>query len=666
MGQMDSHGATAREISCRVTRTLIMYVREANGCLGNLLDGLALDEGYLTDTNNWVSHAFLHILYGRMIAILGDENAVYNMALASKKYESMGLLDWIARLLGNPKLLYMRAPWYNRLLKANGDVYIRESGDSWVILEDRYHVGAQKTRCDCDYTRAIIAGIPTIFDMPMARVEEIECQVAPEVYGKRTWPDAPVHASQGCLYRIQWEARERPPLWKRLFQRYSVYRKAINDLLETNRVVQEKYEEVRKMALDLETANRRLTESKGQLEEFMGELKASELRYRLLADNVTDIIWTFSLGTMRFTYISPSVQAQRGYSVEEALAMSLEETLPPESLARAMKMLTEALAREEEGKGESNMPETFEIQHSCKDGSLRWAEIRASLLRDELGKAAGVLGVTRDISERKRADMLYQANIAAEAASAAKSQFLSHMSHELRTPLNHIMGFTELILDKNFGDLNEIQEEYLSDVYKSSEHLLSLVNEILDISKIEAGKFELRPSEFNLKRLLENSLSIIADKAHQRRIILAAGIGDIPETIFADELRVKQILYNLLSNAVKFTEDGGSISLGARLREGTAGITTAGTPPIREVEISVSDNGIGINGEDKEKIFEPFIQRENPLSRKYPGTGLGLGLTKHFVEMHGGRIWVESGGPGTGATFRFVLPCRFRFKILRQ
>jgi PAS domain S-box-containing protein len=611
-----------------------------------------LDEGYLTDTNNWVSHEFLHILYGRMIAILGDENAVYNMVMASKKFESLGLLDWIARLVGNPKLLYRQAPWYNRLLKANGDVYIHESGKSWVILEDRYHVSAQKTRCDCNYTRAIITGIPTIFDMPMARVEEIECQVAPEVYGKRIWPDAPARASQGCLYRIQWEDRARPPVWKRIFQRYSVYRKAINDLLETNRMVQEKYDEVRKIALELETANRQLTESKRQLEDFMGELKASEFRYRLLADNVSDIIWTLNLETLRFTYVSPSVQAMRGYSVEEALAMSLEETLSPESLERAMRVLTEALAREGEGKGEQNLSETFEIQQGCKDGSSGWAEITASLLRNEAGKAVGVLGVTRDITERKRADMLYQATIAAEAANAAKSQFLSHMSHELRTPLNHIMGFTELILDKSFGDLNEIQEEYLTDVYNSSEHLLSLVNEILNISKIEAGKLGLRPSEFNLKRLLENSLSIIADKALQRGITMTASIEPIPETIIADELRVKQILYNLLSNAVKFTEDGGSISMSARVREGTAG-----EPLGREVEISVSDNGIGIHGEDTEKIFEPFIQRENPLSRKYPGTGLGLGLTKHFVEMHGGRIWVESEGPGTGATFRFVLPC---------
>jgi PAS domain S-box-containing protein len=347
----------------------------------------------------------------------------------------------------------------------------------------------------------------------------------------------------------------------------------------------------------------------------------------------------------------------RGFSVEEALAMSLEETLTPESLERAMNVLTEALAREAEGKGEMNLPQTFEIQQRHKNGSLGWVEIKATLLRDGAGKAVGVLGVTRDISERKRADMLYQANIAAEAANAAKSQFLSRMSHELRTPLNHIMGFTELILDKSFGDLNNIQEEYLSDVYRSSEHLLSLVNEILDISKIEAGKLELKLSEFNLKELLKNSLSIIADKALQRRITITSSIDGIPETITADELRIRQVLYNLLSNAVKFTEDGGSISLNARVRYQTGEAPPDEVSPGREIEISIADSGIGIPREDAERIFEPFIQRENQLTRKYPGTGLGLGLSKHFVELHGGRIWVESGGEGKGATFRFVLPC---------
>ena len=633
-----------------------MYVREMKGSLGNLLDGLELDEKYLTDTNNWISHEFLQVLYARMSDILGDKYPVYKMALATKRYESLGLLDWIGRLLGTPKLIYTQAPKYNRFLKANGDVYIHDSGDSWVVLEDRYHCSSQKTRHDCDYTRGVIAGIPTVFDMPLAQVEEIECQVTPEAYGKRIWPDKPAYGSKGCLYRIQWDPRERPSLWRRVFQQYRVYRKAINDLQETNQAIQEKYDEVRKLALELAKANRELTESKRQLENYTTELRNSELRYRLLAENVTDTIWTMSLAPLRFTYISPSVERMRGYSVEEAMSLSLEETLTPESLENVAKTLEEEIVREAAGNIDPNRAKTIEVKQYCKDGSSRWAEVTTTFLRDEEGKAVGLLGVSRDITDRKRAERLDQAKIAAEASSAAKSEFLSNMSHELRTPLNHIMGFTELILGKNFGDLNEIQEEYLTDISKSSQHLLALVDQILDVSKIEAGKLHLNKSEINLKQLLEQSLSIM-DKAAARNIRLTAKIDPIPETIIADELRVKQIVYNLLSNALKFTKDGGNICLGARTVVGAENGIPAETGPLRnELEISVVDTGIGIRREDLEKIFEPFSQLESSLSRKYPGTGLGLSLTRSLVEMHGGRIWVDSDGPGKGSSFRFTLP----------
>lgn len=653
---MNLTSSTNREISCRITRTLIMYVREMNGSLGGLLNGLELDEEYLTDTNNWISHEFLHILYARMIDILRDENAVYKMTLAAKRFQSLGLLDWIARLVGHPKLIYMQAPKYNRLLKANGDVFIHDSGENWVVLEDRYHDSRQKTHHDCDYTRGVLAGIPSIFDMPLASVEEIECQVAPEAYGERVWPDSPTYGSRGCIYRIEWKSKARPPLWKRIFQRYSVYRKAINDLQEANRVIQEKYDEVKRMALKLETANRELINSKEQLENYTAQLEASELRYRLLAENVTDTIWTMSLDPLQFTYVSPSVERIRGYSVEEAMSMTLQQTLTQESLERVKKTLGEELDRETSGNVDPNRSKTFEVEQYCKNGSSSWAEVTTSFLRDKEGRAVGLLGVTRDISERKRADQLYQAKIAAEAANSAKSEFLSHMSHELRTPLNHIMGFTELILGRNFGDLNETQDEYLRDVYQSSQHLLSLVNEILDVSKIEAGKLELKKSEINLRELLEQSLSVM-DRAAHRKVHLTARIDQVPETIIADELRLKQIIYNLLSNAVKFTEDDGNICLAAHnIEEYPAGGPSDAADIRCELEISVIDTGIGIRKEDIEKIFEPFSQLESSLSRRYHGTGLGLGLTRSLVEMHGGRIWAESDGPGKGSTFRFTLP----------
>lgn len=165
----------AKEISCRVTRTLLLYVREKNhGSLGNLLSGLPLDEAYLADTNNWVSHAFLQDLYARMIDLLGDDNAVYHMTLASERLGSLGILDRIVRLLGSPRLIYSQAPKYNQFLKLNGSVIIHDIGDYWVVLEDRYHNSSQKTRYDCDYTRGILTGIPTLFDLPPAEVEEIK------------------------------------------------------------------------------------------------------------------------------------------------------------------------------------------------------------------------------------------------------------------------------------------------------------------------------------------------------------------------------------------------------------------------------------------------------------------------------------------------------------
>ncbi|MFP3911384.1 MAG: hypothetical protein ACLFUT_04850, partial [Desulfobacteraceae bacterium] len=291
------HSSTRKEISCRITRTLLMYVGEANnGSLGALLDGLDLDEAYLLDPNNWVSHSFLQILYQRMIDILGDQNAVYNMALASGRFQSLGILDRIARLLGSPRLIYSQAPKYNRILKLNGDVYIRELRDSWVLLEDRYHDSARKTPYDCDYTRGVLTGIPTIFDMPIAEVNEIECQVSAEAYGLRIWPDSPTYGCKGCLYRVRFGSRSRVPFWKRLFRQQHIYHEAVQDLLDANQRIQEKYDEAKKLASDLETSNKQLIESKRQLEANAAELESSERRYRLLAENLTQQLLTFSKG----------------------------------------------------------------------------------------------------------------------------------------------------------------------------------------------------------------------------------------------------------------------------------------------------------------------------------------------------------------------------------
>jgi signal transduction histidine kinase len=229
-----------------------------------------------------------------------------------------------------------------------------------------------------------------------------------------------------------------------------------------------------------------------------------------------------------------------------------------------------------------------------------------------------------------------------EAASRHKSEFLANMSHELRTPLNAVIGFSEVLLQRMFGELNDKQDEYLKDIYASGQHLLSLINDILDLSKIEAGRMELAPAPFHLPTALENAVTLVKERAGRHGIVLQVDVDPRLGEVVGDERKIKQVLLNLLSNAVKFTPEGGRISLKASRTDGA-------------VEIAVTDTGIGIAPEDQAAIFEEFRQVGTDETRKQEGTGLGLTLAKKFIELHGGRIWVES-ELGRGSTFTFTLP----------
>ncbi len=229
-----------------------------------------------------------------------------------------------------------------------------------------------------------------------------------------------------------------------------------------------------------------------------------------------------------------------------------------------------------------------------------------------------------------------------EIANRHKSEFLANMSHELRTPLNAIIGFSEVLQERMFGDMNDKQTEYINDIHGSGKHLLSLINDILDLSKVEAGRMELELATFDVPSAIDNALTLIKERAGRHNLELQAKVGPEITAITGDERKVKQILLNLLSNAVKFTPEGGRIIVAAR-------------PADDMVEVSVTDTGIGIAPEDCKAVFEEFRQVGTDYTKKAEGTGLGLALTRKFVELHGGKIWVTS-EVGKGSTFAFTLP----------
>jgi signal transduction histidine kinase len=255
--------------------------------------------------------------------------------------------------------------------------------------------------------------------------------------------------------------------------------------------------------------------------------------------------------------------------------------------------------------------------------------------RDELGALAANVNRMNDELRRVYGEL--------EQASRHKSEFLASMSHELRTPLNAILGFSQVLREQMVGEVNEKQKEYLEDILASGHHLLSLINDVLDLSKVEAGQVELELAPFSLREALERGVVMVRERATRDgvEVVLAASPG--VDVVDGDERRIRQVIFNLLSNAVKFTPAGGAVDVSAAQVNG-------------EVRVAVADTGPGIRAEDQERIFEEFQQTEVGIEQR-EGTGLGLALSRRLVELHGGRIWVDS-EPGKGSTFVFTLPAR--------
>lgn len=273
-----------------------------------------------------------------------------------------------------------------------------------------------------------------------------------------------------------------------------------------------------------------------------------------------------------------------------------------------------------------------------------WFQVTIDPVYNESDEITNFVHIMRDVTELKKGEETRFENIQLVLANRAKSDFLSHMSHELRTPLNSIIGFSELLVEKTVGELNKKQEHYVDNVLESSKHLLALINDILDLSKVEAGKIELVIEKISVPETISDVVTLIKERAMKHNVIIKKDIDPQLE-IEADRQRLKQILFNLLSNAVKFSKpEEGTITITAKKEDGMA-------------KISISDTGIGIMEENIRKLFSEFEQLDKGISRKYEGTGLGLAITKKLVELHGGKIWAES-RYGAGSTFTFFLPLK--------
>ncbi len=383
-------------------------------------------------------------------------------------------------------------------------------------------------------------------------------------------------------------------------------------------------------------------------------IQLSEHKFRRLVENANDLIFTITLDG-RFTYLSPKFREMCGYEPTEFIDRSFALLAHPEDVARMYAMLRGQLLNRDK-------LTDFECRICHKAGHYIWiTSNHAAPIEDENGKLIGFQGIVRDITDRKQAEVKLQAineqllisNAELARATRLKDEFLANMSHELRTPLNSILGIAEAMLEQPYGQLSPRYQKSIRMIETSGGHLLDLINDILDLAKIEAGKLELQVAETSVQQLCQSSINFVKQLALNKglklnyQILIAVDDPRSPEDhrIVADERRLRQVLINLLSNAVKFTPSGGTIELLVETDR-----------PAGMLVFHIKDTGIGIAEDLIPQLFQPFMQIDSSLSRQYSGTGLGLALVKRIMNLHGGSVQVMS-REHQGSCFTIKIPC---------
>ena len=377
-------------------------------------------------------------------------------------------------------------------------------------------------------------------------------------------------------------------------------------------------------------------------------LQESQRFIQQIAEASPNILYLYDLEEQRNVYVNREITTLLGYTPAEIQALGsafIETLIHPEDLPRVPAQL-ERMRSAQDGE---ILEFEYRMQH--RNGEWHWMYSRDAVFsRDSQGRVTQTIGAAQDVTDRKRYEaQLHQTNEELARATRLKDEFLANMSHELRTPLNAILGLTEGLQDEIFGELNPAQIKALQTIDRSGTHLLELINDILDVAKIESGQIELEYAPTSVPLICQSSLTFIRQQAQKKRIQLEVKLPqDLPD-IVVDERRIRQVLINVLSNAVKFTPDNGRITLEATL------LAPSDVTDHAFLRIAIADTGIGIAPEHLDRLFQPFVQIDSALNRQYTGTGLGLALVKRMVELHGGQVSVTS-QEGVGSCFTIELP----------
>lgn len=370
-------------------------------------------------------------------------------------------------------------------------------------------------------------------------------------------------------------------------------------------------------------------------------LRESEYKYRHLADKMTDVVWLLDTKG-KSLFVSPSIESFTGYTVDEYLRQTIQDRFTTDSAVYGVKILQEEIEGfAKQIKNTEKHSRTIEMEYKCKNGETKWGELIVTPYLEENGKLIGIHGVTRDITRRKQAQTeLINAKERAEESDRLKSAFLSNMSHEIRTPMNGIIGFASLLKRPNLK--GEKQKEYIELIEKSGVRMLNIINDIIDISKIESGQMQIYMEDTDIDALIKNIHAFFLPEANKKKIELIYNNKGLPKEciVRTDSDKLFAILTNLVKNAIKFTS-AGSIEIGCDKKG-------------ESIEFYVKDTGKGISEDQLQLIFERFRQENESYIREYEGSGLGLSISKAYVEMLGGTIWVES-KKGMGSVFKFTI-----------